>query len=110
MTNGSRDIAWRLLDVVFGLLLLVTSGSVGFAVKSGVELHKEVEVINSRLVAVEASRFTASDGLAVWKEIADVRERIARMPTEVPPAWFVERVDKIEERLGKIEGMMGGDR
>ena len=68
------------------------------------EAHSQI------LVRIEGSRFTSADGLDVWREIATIKERMAAIPTEVPPEWFkdyvnslVTRLDRIEVRLGQME-------
>lgn len=55
--------------------------------------------IDNRLVAIEANRFTAADGLTVWQEMA----RKANT-TEVPPEWFIREFDELKARLLVLEG------
>ena len=57
---------------------------------------------------VQGNRFTAQDGKEVWMEISRVREAIAMIPSTLPPKWFVDRVDKIDARLEKIENRLTG--
>lgn len=70
--------------------------------------------IYTSLAEIKGSRFTSADGLLVWQEIASIREKIAQLPTVSPPAWFSQRVDKMEDRqleiltrLGRIEAGLG---
>lgn len=56
--------------------------------------------LNARLAKIEANRFTSEDGLELWKELATLKERI---PSEIPPAWFLEKVKVVEERLKALE-------
>jgi lipopolysaccharide biosynthesis protein len=86
------------------------------------DLDARMQAQEKRAAAVDASRFTATDGKEVWREIAAIREQIAKMPNELPPKWFVQRVDSldtqlqrngdtlkdIEKRLMKIEAKNGG--
>jgi len=58
---------------------------------------------SERVARIEASRFTANNGLQIWKEIAAVKEQMASMPREVPPSWFLEKVSQIDSRLLAIE-------
>lgn len=53
------------------------------------------------LAEIKGNRFTSSDGLAVWKEIAQIREQIAKLPNEFPPKWFIERLDKLEQSMDR---------
>ena len=77
--------------ILAGVIILSAAGVAGAALSN-----------TTRLAAIEANRFTADDGLAVWQEIADIREDMARMPTEVPPAWFIQRVDRIDDEIQRI--------
>ena len=54
---------------------------VGFVILFQSWLTTELIAVEKDVVKIQASRFTAEDGLTVWKEIAKVREAIARMPT-----------------------------
>ena len=59
------------------------------------------------LVAISNSRFTATDGLTVWKELANIRETIAKLPKDFPPPDYVkmteQRFNGIESRVAKME-------
>jgi hypothetical protein len=83
--------------VLAGIVVLVAAGVSGAALSN-----------TSRLGAIEANRFTADDGLAVWQAIANIQAEIASHPTEVPPAWFVARVDRIDRKLDEIERRLDG--
>lgn len=90
----------RVLQTVGGVLLCVTMGLQGWMLQT---------VVNnaSRLTAIEANRFTASDGMALVQTIERLR---SDMPPEVPPKWFQQQVDghtrilqRMDERLDAIE-------
>lgn len=95
--------ALRVIDMVIGVVLVLAM----FIVKGINDDQKQMAVTQSRILermaAIEASRFTATDGLDVWKAMASIKEQIASMPTEVPPPWFKEQVDGIGARLDRIE-------
>ena len=74
-----------------GIVILAAAGIAGATVTNTV-----------RLSVIEGNRFTSEDALAVWQEIADIREDMAMMPREVPPPWFVARVDRIDDALLRI--------
>ena len=95
-TIQKRDVAWRLLDVVLSITLLVIVGVEGWNIRTTVSNM-------SRITAMEADRFTSRDGLEVWKEMAKIREDLATVPREVPPKWFENRVNALEVRLERIE-------
>ena len=63
--------------------------------------------VQNRVTAIEANRFTASDGMELMRVIEAVRRD---MPPEVPPKWFQTQVDnntamfrRLDERLDAIE-------
>ena len=74
-----------------GIVILAAAGIAGATVTNTV-----------RLSVIEGNRFTAEDGLEVWREIASIRTDLASMPREVPPQWFVARVDRIDDALLRI--------
>lgn len=47
------------------------------------------------------TRLTSADGLAIWKEISAIKEHIAGIPNNAPPAWFLQRVDHLENTLSE---------
>jgi len=57
---------------------------------------------NARIAAIEANRFTSKDGTALLGQINALAQKIAQMPQEVPPKWFLDRVNKIETRQEQI--------
>ena len=79
--NGKRllDTAFRILEGVILLGLLFFAGAI-------YDHH-------SRLVAIENSRFKASDGLVVWQTLAECAKK------EDVPA--MKRVDRMEQRLDR---------
>jgi hypothetical protein len=62
-----------------------------------------------KIGSIRANRFTSFEGKemmseisAVWKEIAHIKEQVAGIPKETPPAWFLERVNKLEDSVEKL--------
>lgn len=104
MTRDQQDRwAWRFVDVVIGVVLVLAM-FIGKNIVDDQRVFGETQAkILERLAAVESNRFTAKDGLEVWREIARIREQIAKMPSEVPPAWFKDYVDNLAARLDRIE-------
>jgi hypothetical protein len=58
--------------------------------------------IDTHLAVIEANRFTAAEGLAVWQAIADVREHVASLPQEAPPRWLIARLDRIDKEITRL--------
>lgn len=58
--------------------------------------------LNIKQAIMEGNRFSSADGVKVWEAVAGIREKMAGLPEEYPPKWFVNRVDRIEENLDKL--------
>ena len=101
---------WRLLGIVANIAAAVL---VWVAVQLSAEVNansEKIRAIETWQAATSANRFTSGDGLAVWKEIASVREHLAVVEAdETPPAWtafLVDRLDRVEVRLDRIEELI----
>jgi len=67
------------------------------------EIAKELAAIKEWRAETAGNRFTASDGREVWKEISAIRECIAKFALVEPPAWLVDRIKILEQRLYALE-------
>ena len=67
------------------------------------ELAQELAKMREWRAETTANRFTAHDGREVWKEIAAIREAIARMALVEPPTWLIDRINMLENRLQNLE-------
>lgn len=56
---------------------------------------------DAAIARIEATRFTSSEGLAVWQAIAAVRESIA-LAKDTPPKWLIDRLDRMERRQDEL--------
>jgi len=138
MNTDRKDKAYwtrKLLDTLIGLLIIgclgglkvmwnmnTTLGKVSLVqektVEAVAEIQKQQKTQEEHLVKLDvwkaetsANRFTVEDGHAIWKDIAVIRETLASLPTEVPPEWFLHRVERLEnenreimEELHKLQG------
>ena len=93
----------KLITAGFGLILTVTLILMGWTFQKASANEDLMTAVKLDVARIQANRFTAANGLDVWKEIAAIKESMATIPREVPPAWFVLRIDKLEERLERIE-------
>lgn len=102
---GELNGKWALLfKVSLGMFpVLTTIGLTGgsWIVGELREMRKDLVANRESVVRIEASRFTAADGKEVWKSIADIRTEMAKFPADIPPKWFVDRVDRIEKNLDR---------
>jgi len=67
------------------------------------EMSKELTGLQVWSAGVDASKFTVADGKEVWKEIAVMREAMARMTLVEPPNWLLERIERLETRINHLE-------
>lgn len=94
--NNSAKVNIRVFEIVISLLISICSATSIWTVKTVVEHAQQLSAIN-------ASRFTATNGLEVWQEISRIKEAIAKIPTEFPPKWFADRVSNLENRMEKMQ-------
>lgn len=98
--DGANGRMFMLLQWLIGILVSVNIALTVAFMRTTLEN-------DNRITAIEASRFSAKDGLEVWQAISLLRNDIitanARIPAEFPPRWFVERVDKLEKRVDVVE-------
>ena len=66
--------------------------------------------IRENISQINGNRFTSQDGMQLHREMAMLRERIAALPSEIPPPWFHEMVnaaiaelDQVERRVDDLE-------
>ena len=107
LTEFERTTVFKLLDVLGRIALIVAVAWVSW-------IQVQVLANGKRITTIEASRFTAADGarsaelaseryMSIQKELSAIREALAKMPSEVPPKWFMERVAAMEVRIRDIE-------
>jgi hypothetical protein len=58
--------------------------------------------VSERLAVIEGNRFTTADALKIWEAIAKTNEKLATVPTEIPPKWVIDRLDRTEVNLDKL--------
>lgn len=92
MSDSTKPNPWTILGWILNAMAAIALTVAG-AVAS------QVRDMDNRIVRIEASRFTAEHGREVWKEIAAIKEDVARLPLSLPPVWFVSRVDRLDEAI-----------
>lgn len=88
-------LQWSILT-----LLSLNGAMVGWNLKQTMSLVSRVSVIESRITGIEANRFTSRDGLEIWREIATLREIVAKLPIDPD---VVRRLEDYEERIRRLE-------
>jgi len=63
----------------------------------------QIQILREFMAETKGNRFTAADGLAVWKEISSIKQEIATIPKEAPPKWFKDMVDDLQDSVDNLE-------
>ncbi len=103
MTQQAKDW-WRIAERIVTYIMI---GAIGFV---GSELLDHRDAITK----INATRFTGEDGIDMMDRIVELREdhnksisaiqvALAKLPLEVPPQWFLEKVDSLEDRIEVLE-------
>lgn len=66
-------------------------------------MKDDISENSEKLTVISSNRFTSQDGLEVWKAIGELK---SALPGEVPPKWFIERVDRIEMQLLDLQNQV----
>ena len=102
--------AEKLVTIITGALLTINISVTSWLCLRVIEQGNHV-------AEIRGNRFTSTDGLAIWKEIAVLRELMAKIPSESPPRWYVEaqekmwnsmsrRIDSIETKIDKATDVL----
>jgi hypothetical protein len=98
------------LQIALTVLLFVTTSVSAYVAKS-------VLSNQNRIIAIETNRFTVADGQVIWREFGEIRKEmnllrieVKEKPMDVPPSWFIKRIDRIENRLDSMEDYLKGAR
>lgn len=104
----------KVIRMLITLVSAVALGLGSWALVTTVSLSERVGVI-------EANRYTVRDAktdressqqrfdtlqISIQEELVALGLAVAKLPSEVPPQWFLDKVDRIELRLTEIEKMM----
>ena len=97
--SGKSETGWKIALALLATLIAIQSALLGFCLTQVVELRAAVQ-------GIQASRFTANDGMRLMETIAQLQSSIATIPKEIPPKWFVEKVDRMDARMERIEAKL----
>lgn len=87
-----KQLLARLMNGIMVIFCSIAVGLSGWCLKTVVSVSEQI-------AEMRGNRFTSGDGLEVWKAIHQLRADMAVIPKDNPPAWFKERVDKLENTL-----------
>ena len=115
--------SWKAFEIVLSVLMTICLALAAWSLKqlhetsiqiasitesqnsASKNLTKVVEMVEkheSTLAIMSGNRFTSSDGLTIWKEIAAIRENLAKLPTEGFAALPI-RISSLEQSKGLME-------
>ena len=128
MTDPNRrandKIAWRITRWVLDAFLIVLVCASGWSFKLLVGMNANQKVIaatlegvvekqklsETRTTSIElwkaetiGNRFTVTDGHELWKEIADIRENLAALPTIGTDPMLLKTIESLESRVVTLE-------
>jgi hypothetical protein len=73
-------------DKLWNILQTIAIGAVALLVTSGFSQVKDMSLklneLEHRVTIIESSRFTTQDGLAIQRQLSDIRESLARLETK----------------------------
>lgn len=105
--SAERDGKPATWDWILRLVQVVLVPLLVYGIAKLDDLAKSVQQNREAIVAIQNNRFTTQDGLKMQQEMARMWAEIAVLPKEVPPKWFLDRVDKMEAasdaRISKLE-------
>lgn len=109
MSDKAKEL-YLPIGLVITILIVVVGGAWSVSIerakdreyttKSLEAISLQIGGVGNRISAIEASRFTVSDGHEVWKEIALLRERMA---SGDPSPWLKSQFDQINGRFQRME-------
>lgn len=89
---------------------LVVSILVPFTVALVAYSFKKISEIDGRLHEIEASYCTPQSCAAIQKELSELKIRVATLPADGPPKWFVDRFEtsiaEIKQKIDAIQARL----
>ena len=113
------------INMVTSALVVIALAAMSYIVGQMGELRDEIKSVNGdvvqnskSLIAIDANRFTSNDAVNFMSSISErmattdretsarltsIQTSIAKLPTEFPPRWFLEKVDANSAAIRKLE-------
>jgi hypothetical protein len=92
MTKHTQDYYW---EHFWRFLSVVAVPFCGFLMMQVMTIKGAISEMDKRVAVIEANRFSAEDGMAVWKALATKANT-----SEVPPEWFVKEFNRLRDDFG----------
>ena len=87
---------------VFGVTQASTLSSLALLQDSQKDLVTEIGKLKTWQAATSANMFTIQDGYDMQKQFSELKTFVAKIPLEVPPAWFEDKVNAVECQVQKL--------
>ena len=89
MKHHSQDYYW---ENFWRLLSVIAVPFCGFLLLQVMTIRGDISAMETRISVIEANRFSAEDGLAVWRALSDKANK-----DEVPPSWFKDEFNRLRD-------------
>lgn len=104
----------KLFEVLMRTAVIVTVGIVGWNINLVLDLKDAVAEVDKRVSVIEGSRFTSNDAQKLILDFISrvdemkhqmhkIEKALAKLPSEIPPQWFKEKVMDNDKRINKLE-------
>lgn len=106
-TESGRDSAIRVAGLSVQLMLHVAGAVLGayLVIEARFDgFSSALNEVEKEVIRIQGTRFTADDGKNIWQAIYRMQ---ADINSGEPPEWFVERIDRLESRLDRLEQKIG---
>lgn len=99
--ENKQEFLWK-------IIIWLVGGIASIAQMCVIALWVNQNDIDSRLITIESSRCTASACGDIRNTLVRLEQTIASLPIEVPPKWFLDKVNGIDQRLVSTERYVWG--
>jgi hypothetical protein len=91
-----RDLIWKVFLSCFAIFVSILTGLMGWLVLQVHRIDVDVHKLSSRMCSMDSCN-------GIQRDIDRLRARLDRVPSEVPPRWLLEKVEKLKERVTVLE-------
>lgn len=102
MSEMQTDVsarAWKSIHVVIVILGGLSTTLVGYQTAQMNDLNRQVTDLKVSIATINASRFSASDALAIWNAIAASKENAVKMQAAIENN--TRRIDEMQARFDR---------
>jgi hypothetical protein len=78
------------------ILAWLLNAAAGIGLSIAIFVASQLREVEARVIRLEQSSLTIQHGKEFTAEVGRIKEELARLPLSLPPAWFVQRVDRLD--------------